>query len=166
MVSKKTLKRWAVKISMVAMGRALQKASRIDPTVVQEIAAWPDGFALMMHVCPQGPTVGWIKRNQRLRYVGGAMKRADIEIHYKNIECAFLLFAGLIGPDQAYAEHRLAVRGDLTLAMSLMRCIRLVLAYLFPRPLSRRLLKRVPPMGLRRQMIRFLIYAVGIPFGL
>lgn len=166
MVPIKRFKRLTVTLSMIVMGRALQTASRLDSDVMREIAAWPEGFTVMMHVVPRGPKLGWIKQGRRLCCLGSRLDRADLEIHYKNVECAFLLFAGLIGPDQACAEHRLAVRGDLTLTMSFIRCIKRVLAYLFPRPLSRRLLKRVPPMGLRRQIVRLLIYGAGIPFGI
>ena len=166
MVPIKRFKRLTVTLSMMVIGRALQTASRVDPDVMQEIGAWPEGFTAMMHVVPCGPKLGWVKQGRRLYCLGTRIERADLEIHYKNVECAFLLFAGLKGPDQACAEHRLAVRGDLTLAMSFIRCIKLVLAYLFPRPISRRLLKRVPPMGLRRQIVRILIYGAGIPFGI
>lgn len=91
MVSIKRFKRFTVSLSMMVMGRALQTASRVDPDVTREIAAWPEGFTVMMHVVPSGPKLGWVKQGKRLYCLGSRLDKADLEIHYKNVECAFLL---------------------------------------------------------------------------
>ena len=84
----------------------------------------------------------------------------------KNIESAVLIFTAQIGTPQGYAEHRMSIKGDIGQAMSLIRCLNIVQAYLFPKIISKRILKRVPNFTIKKHLNRFIIYFVGIPFGI
>ena len=161
----KRVKKAVVTISMFVLGRALQSASRVDSSVRHEVARWPEGFCLLMRVLPRGPRLGLVKQGGRLRYLGGRLEDADLVISFKNIEGAFPVFTGLKSSPRAFAERRMWVKGELPRAMAFMRCLTVVQACLFPGIISRRVLKRVPRLGLRGQAVRLFIYLVGIPFG-
>ena len=77
----------------------------------------------------------------------------------------FLMMTAQIGTPQAYAQHRLGLEGNIVDSMTLTRCLNSVKAYLFPKFISRRILKRVPKMSIKRHFIRFLIYSLGVVFG-
>ena len=65
----------------------------------------------------------------------------DLEITFKSIDVAFLMFTGRLGVSKAYAEHRFTLKGEIGKAMSLVRCIDIVEAYLFPKFITKNILK-------------------------
>ena len=162
----KSLKKLVVQVVMFVLGRAFQSASRLDSGIQNEIFTWEDGLVILMRVLPKGPSMCLLKKEDRIRYIGSGSKKADLTISFKNIECAFPVMAGLMGAEQGFAQNRMIVKGDIPLAMSLIRCINRLEAFLFPKIISSRILKRVHHMGLKEQLIRLRIYCTGIPFGL
>jgi hypothetical protein len=163
---KKRFKSLVIKLFLMILGRALQSGSIHDPEIRRETAGWPDNFLVMMNVIPEGPRMVLEKIHTGLKYRGNRTCRADLVISFKNIECAFMVLTPQIGPAQAFAQRRMTVTGDLANAMIFTRCLNSIIAYLYPKFISRRLLKRVPVMTPEKQFIRIIIYAAGIPFGL
>jgi hypothetical protein len=84
------------------------------------------------------------KKNNMLYYCGKSEIDADLSIYFKNIEAALLVLMGKIGIGQAFAEHRFVVKGDIMESMSLVRCLNIVEAYLFPNFIAKKILKKVP----------------------
>jgi hypothetical protein len=162
----KKIKKIVVQIVMFVLGKAIQSASRWDSIVRHEVARWPDDFTFALDVLPWGPRMSMKKQGGRLKYLGAGPKDVDLLISFKNIECAFLVFSGLMGTEQGAAERRTIVKGDLTVALSLIRIINLVEVYLYPRIISRRLVKRVPKLNLKQHALRVYIMLIGIPTGI
>lgn len=54
------------------------------------------------------------------------------------------MFTGRLGVSKAYAEHRFTLKGEIGKAMSLVRCIDIVEAYLFPSIITKNILKYKP----------------------
>ena len=78
----------------------------------------------------------------RLRdYVPGAF---DVCITFKSIDAAFLVLTAQLGLAGSYSAHGFTLKGDIQKTMSLCRCADLAEAYLFPRIMTRRILKEVP----------------------
>ena len=160
-------KRIIIKTVLFILGRAFQSASVLDSEIINEIAVWPEGFTMMFMVKPAGPFLTLKKFKGKIRYCG--LKKpaeADLTVFFKNTASAFMLFTIQIGFPEGYARHIISVGGDIPEAMRLIRCFNIVQAYLFPGLISKRILKRVPRMGFRRQFNRILIYTAGIPTGL
>jgi hypothetical protein len=162
-----------IKIAFFVLGRAFQSVARLDMQIKREIEEWPEGFSLTIQVLPDGPRMALAKDEQgRLRYrvrqSGGLnANEADLIVFFKNLECAFLLFTAQIGTAQAYAEHRISVKGELPMAMALVRCLNVVETYLLPGPVARRMVKRLPSIpAVQRYAVRLLIYVLGIPLGI
>ena len=74
----------------------------------------------------------------------GNIEDPDILISFKSIDGAFLVFSGQMGITEAYAQHRFMVKGDIAEIMSIVRCIELAEVYLFPKIITKRILRRVP----------------------
>lgn len=161
----KTIKKIITRLVMFILGRAFQAASVLDKTILEEISKWDEGLVIRLQVLPKGPSLCIRKKENRIRYLIFGTRQADLTINFKNIEAAFPVMAGLMGTEQGFAQNRMTVKGDIPLAMSLIRCINRLEALLFPAVISRRLLKRVPKMGFQDQIVRLKIYLTGIPLG-
>lgn len=165
---KKWFKELVAKIVFLVLGRAFQSAARLDPLIKREVAEWKDGFVLVMRVLPSGPVMVLKKINGEIRHMGGKLpENFDITINFKNIECAFLVLTPQIGAAQAFAENRLSVAGDLVYAVAFTRCLNVLLTYLYPLTfITKRILKRIPPMSFIKFGRIIYIYCLGIPFGI
>lgn len=153
-------------IVLFVLGRGFQAASKVDKDVQKEIAAWPEGFTVMMRVLPEGPSMVVRKQNDRIKYIGTKHNDPDLVVNFKNDDSAFMVFTAQVGTAKGYAEHRMSVKGDLTNAMILIRCLNMIEGYLFPKIINKMILKRVPPMPPLKQLYRLYIYLIGIPLGL
>ncbi len=158
-------KRFIVRANFFILGRGLQAASRFDSCIKKEISRWNEGFTVVMKVRPEVLSLAWRKSSGRIRYMGSGSVEADLAVIMKNLDTAFLMVTAQMGTFQAYAQNRIALEGNTVDAMILTRCLNTVEAYLFPKFVSRRILKRLPKMTPRRFCIRFLIYFPGIIFG-
>lgn len=54
------------------------------------------------------------------------------------------MLTGRLGVSGAYAGHRFTLSGEISEAMSFVRCIDIVEAYLFPKFITKHILKEVP----------------------
>lgn len=163
---KKRGKTFMIQAGLFLLGRALEAAAVLDKDARAEVAKWNDPMTIMLHVHSQGPTMVLKKENGILRYAGSTPVEADLSIFFKNLESAFLIFSGQMGSPQGSAEHRVSLKGDASQAMSLIRCMDIAQAYLFPKFIAKNVLKSVPPMTLKRAGIRAAILGVGVPVGL
>jgi hypothetical protein len=163
---KKWFKALVAKIVFFFLGRVFQSASRHDPDVRAEIAAWPEGFIYIMNILPHGPRMVLKKEGATLKYLGGKATEGHLVVNFKNLEAAFMTLTPQISAAQAFAERRMTVKGDLANAMIFTRCLDILLAYMYPTFIVRRLVKRVPPMPLKKQFIRLYVLTLGIAFGI
>ncbi|MBF0203510.1 MAG: SCP2 sterol-binding domain-containing protein [Desulfamplus sp.] len=161
----KTFKVMVIKIVFIVLGRAFQSASQHDEEIKKEIDALQNGFTLVMKVLPDGPYMGLEKRDGMLQFQGSQMKHADLEIYFRNVESAFMVMTPQIGSPQAFAERRMSIKGDLGLATVFTRALVILLTTLYPEFITKRLVKRVPPLTLKRAGLRIWLYTLGILLG-
>jgi hypothetical protein len=127
------------------LGRGFQAAAALDRSIQEEIAGWPESFTMLMKIEPRGPYMAMGKRKGKFIYLGSREREAHLSVNFKNIDAALRVLLGLDGIDQAFAEHRLAMKGDIiACGMPLTRCLYRVEAYLFPSFMARRILKKMP----------------------
>ncbi|MFO7559113.1 MAG: hypothetical protein R6X10_09810 [Desulfobacterales bacterium] len=163
---KKWFKALIAKIVFMVLGRAFQSGARHDSDIKKEVSAWPEGFIIIMNVLPFGPRMAMKKINGRLKYRGTKYDDGDLVVNFKNLECAFLVLTPQIGSAQAFAERRMTVKGDIAYAMAFTRCLNTLLTLLYPKFICKRLLKRVPPLTLKKMMTKVVVNVIGVPFGL
>jgi len=158
-----------IKLVFFLFGRGTQFLSRVDPEIRREIGGWPERFTILYRILPNGPRMVLARTPAgHLEYRGKdpAVQKADLTIAVKNVESAFLVFCFRMGMNQAYAQNRLSVRGDVPTAMSQMRVLNRVLAYMLPQRLVRQITLKLPEIRpLRRHLTRGGIYLLGVPFG-
>lgn len=142
---KKRFKTALAKIILFFLGRGFKVCASMDSRIKHEVGCLDDGMTIMMRVDPNGPCMAVRKISGKLEYIGSScLDDADMSIYFKNIEAAILVLTGQIGIAQAYAEHRFTLKGDIALGMSVVRCMNIIEAYLFPKFISRKILKKVP----------------------
>lgn len=167
---KSVLKQSIVSIVFFVLGRGLQSAAKHDATIQKEVVSWPENTVVLFKVLPDGPRMA-LKRTSEscLVYAGSrvADEDATIIVAFKNLECAFMMMTAQVGTAQAYSEHRLAVRGDLVLALSIIRCLNVIERYLFPTFIAKNIMRRLPEIPFfKRNGLRAWIYLLGVPFGI
>ncbi|MFW9996838.1 MAG: hypothetical protein ACFFD4_32650 [Candidatus Odinarchaeota archaeon] len=163
---KKRIKVFIIKLVMFILGRAIQSSSRFDRVVKEELTRWPEGHMLMFTVQPKGPSLALRTEKGMLKKIKPAGE-PDTVVFIKNVESAFLLMTAQLGTVQAFIEHRCSLKGDVTIAMSLIRCLNRTQTYLFPRLIARRVLKKPASIPwYRRYWGRIRIYSLGIPLGI
>ncbi|MEN6522532.1 MAG: aldehyde ferredoxin oxidoreductase family protein [Anaerolineaceae bacterium] len=166
----KWFKNLVVNVVFFVLGSALQSLSRMDETIKKEVASWQADTLALFKVLPKGPRMAFQKKpDGTLAYRGTKIgdDEATIIISFKNLECAFLMMTAQVGTAKAYAEHRMSVKGDLSVALSIIRCLNVVERYLFPTFIAKNVIKRLPHIPFYIRHIRRLwVYIAGVVFGL
>ncbi|MDP2234415.1 MAG: hypothetical protein Q8K89_12315 [Actinomycetota bacterium] len=133
-------KRLLAGIIFWVMGRGLVACARLDSRVRDEVATWPDGSVITLMMWPGTPKTSVRKSGGRLTALGSRDIAATLIVTFKSVAASVPVLLGMRAILQAFAEHRATVRGDLGLAMSLVRCLHIVEGYLYPSIMTRRIL--------------------------
>lgn len=134
--------RTVCRVVLFFLFRALNALSVRDSRVAAEIASWPEQRVLGLEI-PGGPALYIVRRANRLARLRET-ERPDILIRFKSVRDAFYVFTGQMGVAEAYAQHRFAVRGNVSETMSFVRCVDLAEGYLFPPFWAKYILKQLP----------------------
>ncbi len=162
----KHLKKALAKIILFILGRAFQVISRTDPFVRNEVSQWPEGFKLELGVHPNGPVLKMQKLDKNLCAKDFGDQAAHLSMEFKHIESALLVLLPIAGVPQAFAERRITVTGDVARAMSFVRCLNVVLYYLYPDFVADRIVrKRIAPDRKKKWSVRCYFYTIGIITG-
>ena len=111
---------------------------------------------MTLAIAPRGPRTTVRKSDDTLKALGG---RTGVEptllVTFKNIDGALPVLLGMKGVLQSFAEHRATLAGDVSLGISLVRCLHVVEGYLFPDLMTRRIL----PSPAKREVGHLRAYA-------
>lgn len=132
-------------IVLQVLFRAIRVLSRCDSRIRQELLDLPQGQTIKLSVSPA-------ERSRSLTFTvsEGTVHRADkaaipdIHIVFKNEAMAFRVFTGRMGIAGAYAAHAFTLRGNINQTMGVVRIVDMVEGYLFPRFMTRHILKDTP----------------------
>jgi len=154
-----------IAVMLLVVGRGLEAAARVDPTVRRIFQQLPDGFCLCLGVGPTGPWMMAKKdKKGRLRYLGWQPRaaRAHLRLTIKNLASAMRLFTFQESTAQAFNYDRFIVEGSLPQALAFMRALDRVEVYLLPKIIARRAVKRYPDSpelpGWKKHLNRIRIY--------
>lgn len=142
------------KIVLFFLYKGFKVTYKHDENVRKEIESWKDGFSAVIDTGYKNTKLIIKKENGKI-VKSKTADNPDIEITFKSLDVAFLMFTGRLGVSKAYAEHRFTLKGEIGKAMSLVRCIDTVEAYLFPKFITKHILKDMPQknMGIVRTYI-------------
>lgn len=150
---------------LMLLGRGMQAACRIDPTLSQEASDIPVGTIIALVVGEKGPAMFMYKGANHLLYIGdGSSKKfnpaglpSTATIRIRSLREARLIFKFAESPVAAIAKGRVSIEGAVSLACRFLRILNLTEIYLLPRAMACRMVKRyqAPPHLNRRK------FAVG-----
>ena len=147
-------------IVLQVLFRAIRVLSRCDSRIRQELLDLPQGQTVKLSVSPHEKS-----RSLSFTVSGGTVRKApksaapDIHIVFKNEAMAFRVFTGRMGIAGAYAAHAFTLRGNINETMGIVRIVDMVEGYLFPRFMTRRILKETP----QKQLPTLAVYLRLIP---
>ena len=137
-----SIKAFIARIVLFVLYRGIKVLAREDSRIMREFQSWPEGLSVVLETSYNGPSISLMKKDSKLVRTGN-IENADIRITFRSIDAAFLVLTGQIGVARAYAEHRFMLSGDICQTMSIVRCIDIAESYLFPRLMTRRILRKV-----------------------
>ncbi|HIR92695.1 MAG TPA: hypothetical protein IAB98_04670 [Candidatus Egerieimonas intestinavium] len=137
-------KRQLAKVVLYFLYGGIYELYKRDGRVRKEILGWPDGMTYCLSCGPQGPRLFFRKTGKQLQRLNPRVQRYyDTCITFKSLEDAILVLTGRMGIAGAYAAHAFTLHGDIGTAMELTRCVDVVESYLFPRVMTKRILRQV-----------------------
>ncbi len=151
---KSRLQRIYVAAMMRIVAGGLVATSRVDARARREFAGYPVGFQVQLLVLPAGP--GFVIESNG----DGSFQRAhvpkvrpDLNIQFKHLGHAFLVFSFQEGTARALAFDRMIIDGDLGLATRLVRCLNRMEVLILPKLVAQRAVKRYPEeLALREKL--------------
>ncbi|MHA1778297.1 MAG: hypothetical protein ACTSUF_02415 [Candidatus Heimdallarchaeaceae archaeon] len=162
------IKKLIVKFMFNVIGKSMVAVPKFDKEAKKEIDSWPENFVFGFVVQPFGPNMVIQKTAEgTLKVVKKKDVLLDLAIVFKNLDGAFRMTTLRIGVTEAYAEHRICVQGDVSLSMSLVRFLNIVEAYLLPRFILKRIMRKIPPLPvLRRYIQRLRLFSLTLLLGI
>ena len=130
------------KIVLFFLGRGIQTLYNQDSIVKREIMGWKENFVIQ--ITTQNHDVDWKLKKENEKLIRTETENIDLSISFKSIDILFKLVTGRLGVAQAYAEHRFLLKGDIKDAMSFVRVIDRTEGYLFPKFITKGILKQIP----------------------
>ncbi len=135
-------------IGLKFLGKGLVSCSKIEKAIQKELEFYEDSFIIELKVFNTDTQVAVEKVGNNFKYLGSNYNRApDLSIAFKSYEAALMLILGQIGVYEGYAQHRFIVKGDLIASMPFIRILYYVEAYLFPKIISKKILKEIPKLS-------------------
>jgi len=143
---RKGFKKFVCATVLNLLGRSFKSLSSKKSPVKNETDNWEEGVRILVSASPSGPYLGLQKTNGRMEYISDKfIDNADLFIEFKSIELGFRVLTGFMSIHDAFAQHRFTLKGDIYFGMSVVRCLYIVEAALFPWFYAKRILKRRPP---------------------
>lgn len=152
------IKKVISKIVLIFLYKGFKVTYKHDDSVKKEIDSWKNGFSAIIDTGVENIKLIIKKEDNKIVKLK-TIEHPDIEIKFKSLDVAFLMFTGRLGVSKAYAEHRFTLKGEIREAMSLVRCIDIVEAYLFPNIITKNILKYRPQksMGIIKTYVAILL---------
>lgn len=137
--------------------RGLRVLQKKDTRVREDLSAIPENFSLRLEASPErgAPSVVMVNTACGIRR-GRREDSAKIVVTFKNLDTAFQVVTGRMGISECYARHAFYLKGNINEAMGFIRGMEYVEAYLFPKFMTRRILKRIP----KKELPTLAVYAM------
>lgn len=133
----------------------LKELSQQDDRIKTEIKNWRPGMIYALKCGTDGPDLYIRKGEYGLEKLDPSIQDvADVCIQFKSFAHAFCVLTGRESVAKSYARHNITLYGNIADTMSFARCVDLLETYLFPKMITKRILKEVP----KKQISSFAIY--------
>ena len=134
------------KIILFFLYRGLNIIYKYDETLKKEIDSLNYNYKIKLQLSSNCYSLNLVKDKYGFKKIRNKrnIDDSDLEICFKNIDIAFLVLIGNIGISDAYAMHSFTLKGSINEGLKIVRCIEIVEAYLFPKFITKKILKEVP----------------------
>ncbi len=129
-----------IKIGFKTLAKAIEKASKLDPTVQAELNNLPENFSFAIKVFPNVTEICLIKKQNS--FIVQKLTNPSLVIIIKDSRTALKLALGQTSVATAYAQRRIALLGSPAFAMVITRIVNRVETLLFPHFITKKLLKQ------------------------
>ncbi len=124
------------------LARGVAVLSEKDSVIKAEFDALPDNFCVTLGIEPYGNYIYIVKRENKV-YVSKTFDKADLTVAFKTAKGAKRVMLARSSIAESYCRHDLLVKGDISLAMGLVRAINRAEKYLFPHFMTKRFLPKI-----------------------
>jgi hypothetical protein len=133
----------ALMIDVIA--RALVSASKVDDEVKGELSDLAPGFVIQMMVLPRGASFYvQVQADKTLKRLASIEGKPDLSVKFKHVNHAFLVFSFQESTPRAFANDRIIVDGDVSVAIRFVRILNKVEVLILPRLIADFAVKRYP----------------------
>lgn len=130
------------------VGRLLQASSQRDEVVRREVAEFPDDFVFSMGLWPAVDAFELEKREGRFWWLRNSERREPtLAVRFKHISLAFSVMSFQRSTAVSFTGDRIIADGDVTQALRVVRCLDRMMAVVLPGFIARRMVKRMPRIG-------------------
>lgn len=138
------------------LARGICAVSIFDKRAASDIEALGNGFsfAVCAGLGKNSPSIKLQAENKRFIRVDTDINASDIVIRFKDVSGMLPVLMGRISVESAFAQHRMLIWGNVNQAVALVRIIVITEAYLLPKFMIKKAMRRVP----RKQAPSLLIY--------
>ena len=134
---------------MKLIARLFQAGSEVDEVIQREVEALPDGYIFRMEAAPGTPCLVLQKSGNTMHILpDDSPQKPHLVIRFKHVTHAFLVFSFQEGTATAFANDRMVIDGDTSLAMKVVRCLNRVQAVVLPKIVAERAVKTYPDITL------------------
>lgn len=142
---KPTLQGAYVALMMDVVGRGLVMASKVDKEVQREVAGFPVGYVFSMSVFGHSARfVAQVQDSHELKLLNDYQTKPDLQIMFKHLNHAFLVFSFQESTAQAFANDRMIADGEVSNAIRLVRCLNKMEALILPKFVASLAVKEYP----------------------
>jgi hypothetical protein len=135
------------------LGRLLAASSQHDRVVQRELEGLPDAFVFSMGLWPLADLFELEKRQGRLRWLRPKEHRTPtLAIRFKHISLAFSVMSFQESTAVSFTSDRIIADGDITQALRIVRCLDRTMAVALPSFVAKRMVKRMPSIGLAEKL--------------
>ena len=146
------------KIFFFVLGKAIVFLSKYDKDIRKNLKNL-NVDTIKMNILGMDDFILLKKEKDRIKTIRKENKKSSkIEIFFKNIDSAFLLMTGQLGPEQGFWEHRIFLRGNISDALIFTEILKRVEAILFPGFFHKNLFKTKPKLKLKDYILRIGLY--------
>ena len=143
-----------VRLMMWLVARLLAAASVVDPIVRREVLALPEGFSFTMRVRSGTAGMGLRRDGDRMKPIKAwDREQYPLIFEYKHLTHAFLVLGFVEGTAVAFANDRITVDGNTSIAMKIIRALNRMEVIVLPRFIAKRAVKTYPDIKLMEKLV-------------
>jgi hypothetical protein len=136
------------------LGRLLAASSQRDQVIQRELEELPDEFVFSMGLWPAADLFELEKREGGLRWLRPKERRGPtLAVRFKHISLALSVMSFQESTAASFTSDRIIADGDITQALRIVRCLDRTMAVALPSFIARRMVKRMPDIGLSEKLM-------------